>query len=87
MCEALFNILFNYSARGHERRERGGIDLFNLCRTTHRDNYSPDIKNNNTVPTALMPTPNVNSNVGERNLPIEQANQKNMGIEMGVVCG
>ena len=65
----------------------GRIDLFNLCRTTHRDNYSPDIKNNNTVPTALMPTPNVNSNVGERNLPVEQANQKNMEIEAGLMCG
>jgi len=46
MCEALFNILFNYSARGRKRRERGGIDLFNLCRTTLGDNYFPDIRNN-----------------------------------------
>ena len=85
MCEALFNILFNYSTCNVNERW-GGIDLFNLCRTTHRDNYFHAIRNNNTVPTALMPTPNVNSNGVGRNIPIQQANQKNNVIEAGVMC-
>jgi len=85
MCEALFNLLFNYSVCNVNER-RGGIDWFNLCLITTGDNCSPDIRNNNTLPT-LMATHNVNSNVGERNLPIEQANQKNMVIGMGIICG
>jgi len=47
MCEALFNILFNYSPwRSDSGGEGCGIDLFNLCRTTLGDNYFPDIRNN-----------------------------------------
>lgn len=85
MIEALFNLLFNYSVCNVNER-RGGIDWFNLCRINTGDNYSPDIKNNNTI-TTLWATHNVNSNVGERNLPVEQANQKNIVIEMGGGCG
>jgi hypothetical protein len=57
MCEALFNILFNYSLCNVN--ERGcGIDLFNSCRTTLGDNSIPDIRNNiYTTAPLLFPLP------------------------------
>ena len=86
MHEALFDILLHYSSRGLMDVERGRMNLSNLCRTAFRDNHSLDIRNNNTI-TSLWALHNANSNVEERNLPVEQANQENSCIDWGCFCG
>ena len=86
MREALFDIPFHYSSRRLKDGERSRMNLSNLCRTALGDNHSLDIRNNNTIPT-LWATHNADSNVEERNRPIEQANQENSCIDWGCFRG
>ena len=84
MCEALLNILFNYSPRRSASGGEGcGIDLFNLCRATLGDNHFPDIMDTQTVYSdCRLESPYVIRMSGEEIYPLDRQIIKTMNLGM-----